>query len=100
MATPPSSPDSILLYSRDWMNFSDLHTIFCDCEERMTESQVEMDRIKEEMGSDSVISRIEMLTVQCRLDRNNKKMQDMTVVVVGHVVVTFGFLVGKMHTLI
>ena len=59
-----------------------------------------MDRIKEEMGRDSVISRVEMLVVHRRLDRQDKKMQAMTVVLVGLVVVTLGFLVDKMHTLI
>ncbi|CAI9280301.1 unnamed protein product [Lactuca saligna] len=99
MATPPPSPDSISLNSRDRMNFSDIHTIFCYCGERMVETQVEMDRIKEEMGRDSMISRFEMLAVQRRLDRQDKKMQAMTVVLVGLVVVTLGFLVDKMHTL-
>ncbi|KAL7587859.1 hypothetical protein Lser_V15G38895 [Lactuca serriola] len=99
MATPPPSPDSISLNSRDRMNFNDMHTIFCDCEERMAETQVEMDRIKEEMGRDYVISRVEMLVVQSRLDCNDKKMQAMTVVLVGLMVVTLGFLVDKMHTL-
>ncbi|KAL7605150.1 hypothetical protein Lser_V15G15184 [Lactuca serriola] len=99
MATPPPSPDSISLNSQDRMNFSDIHTIFCDYGERMAETQVEMDRIKEEMGRDSVISRVEMLSVQRRLDRQDKKMQAMTIVLVGLVVVTLGFLVDKMHTL-
>ncbi|CAI9292716.1 unnamed protein product [Lactuca saligna] len=99
MATPPPSPDSISLNSQDRMNFSDIHTIFCDCGERVAETQVELDRIKEEMGRGSVISRVEMLVVQRRLDRQDKKMQAMTVTLVGLVVATLGFLVDKMHTL-
>ncbi|CAI9272779.1 unnamed protein product [Lactuca saligna] len=99
MATPPPSPDSISLNSRDRMKFNDIHTIFCDCGERMAETQVEMDCIKEEMGYGYVISRVEMLAVQRRLDRQDKKMKAMTVVMVGLVVVKLGFLVDKMHTL-
>ncbi|CAI9271729.1 unnamed protein product [Lactuca saligna] len=99
MATPPPSPDSISLNSRDRMNFSDIQTIFWDCGERVAKTQVEMDRIKEEMGRGSVISRVEMLVVQRRLDRQDKKMQAMTVVLVELVVVMLGFLVDKMHTL-
>ncbi|CAI9282135.1 unnamed protein product [Lactuca saligna] len=100
MATPPLSSDSISLNSRDRMNFSDIHTIFCDCGEKMAETQVEVNRIKEEMGRDSVISRVEMVAVQRRLDRNEKKLHAMTVVVVALVMVTISLMIEKIHALI
>ena len=61
---------------------------------------MEVGRIKEEMGHDFVISRIDMLSVQRRLDCNEKKVHVLTVLVVGLVVLMFGFLVDKLHSLI
>ncbi|CAI9266257.1 unnamed protein product [Lactuca saligna] len=100
MATPPPSPYLISLNSRDRMNFSDIHTIFYDCGERMAETQVEVNRIKEEIGCDFVISRVEMVAMQRRLDRNEKKMHAMTVVVVALVMVTISLMIEKIHALI
>ena len=41
-----------------------------------------------------------MLYVQSRLDRNEKKVHALTVLVVGLMVVMFGLLVDKLHSLI
>lgn len=59
---PRQSPDSI--YSRECLNLDDLHSIFCDYGEKIAATQHELERIKEVIGRDYVISRVDVLNIQ------------------------------------
>ncbi|KAL7591811.1 hypothetical protein Lser_V15G33262 [Lactuca serriola] len=74
MATPPPlSSESISINSRDRVNFGDLHTIYCDCGAEIAEQKMEVDRFKEEMGRDLVLSRVQSLALHRRIERTEKK---------------------------
>lgn len=81
------------------LNFGDLHSIICDCWAKIVEDQIEVDRIKEEMGHDLVIKRVDALVMQRLLEYTEKKVHSLTVFVVGLMLVMFGFLVDKVHYL-
>lgn len=59
-----------------------------------------MDRINEEIGCDLVNSKVGLLTMQRHLTHTKKRVHTLTVLVVGLVVVMFGFLVDKVRSLI
>ncbi|CAI9299299.1 unnamed protein product [Lactuca saligna] len=96
MATPPPlSSESISINSRDRLNFGDLHTIYCDCGAEIAEQKMEVARFKEEVGRDLVLSRVQSLALHRRIERTKKKVTSLTVLVIGLVIVTFGFMVEK-----
>ncbi|CAI9294295.1 unnamed protein product [Lactuca saligna] len=65
--TPPASPDTInsnnSISSTNGLNLNDLHTIFCDCGEKIAEKKGEVERMKEEMGRDYLHSRVDVLNM-------------------------------------
>ncbi|CAI9291559.1 unnamed protein product [Lactuca saligna] len=96
MATPPpQSSDSVSINSRDRLNFDNLHTIFCECGAQIAEQKVEVDRLKEEMDRDLVMCRMDSLALHRRLEQAEKKLHSVIVLVVGLVIVIFGFLMEK-----
>ncbi|CAI9269962.1 unnamed protein product [Lactuca saligna] len=99
MATSSQSPDTISLNSCNMLNFGDLYSIFCDRGAKKVEHQIEVGRIKEEMGHNLVITKVDALVMQRRLEYTEKKVHYLTVFVVGLVLVMFGFLVDKVHYL-
>lgn len=92
--TPTPSPDIInFITSREGLNLNDLHTILCDCGERRTTQQTEVDRLKEEMGPDYLLSRVDVVNLQHKFKHIEKKIKGIVVLVVGLVVVMFIFMI-------
>ncbi|CAI9273818.1 unnamed protein product [Lactuca saligna] len=100
MSTPPPSPDLISINSCERLNFGDLHSIFYDCGVKIVEQQIKVDYINEEIGRNLEISRVDSLTMQRRLTHTKKNVHTLTVLVVRLMVMMFGFLVDKVHSLI
>ncbi|KAL7603053.1 hypothetical protein Lser_V15G18909 [Lactuca serriola] len=56
---------------------------------------MEVTRLKEEMGRDLVLSRVESLALHRRIQRTEKEVTSLTILVIGLVIVPFGFMVEK-----
>ena len=102
--TPPPSPDTInsnnSISSRDGLYLNDLHTIFCDCGDKIAEQKGEVERMKEEMGRDYLHSRVDVLNMQQRFKKVEKHIKDIVLLVVGLVVVMLLLMIFIIHLIV
>ncbi|CAI9273941.1 unnamed protein product [Lactuca saligna] len=102
--TPPPSPDTInsnnLISSRDGLYLNDLHTIFCDCGDKIAEQKSEVERMKEEMGRDYLHSKVDVLNMQQRLEKVEKQIKAIELLVVGLVVVMLLLMIFIIHLIV
>ncbi|CAI9272068.1 unnamed protein product [Lactuca saligna] len=102
--TSPPSPDTInsnnSISSTDGLNLNDLHTIFCDRGEKITEQQGQVKRMKEDMGRDYLNSRVDVPNMQQRFDHVEKQIKSIALLVVGVVVVMLLIMIFIIHLII
>ncbi|CAI9297124.1 unnamed protein product [Lactuca saligna] len=102
--TPPPSPDTInsnnSISSRDGIYLNDLHTIFCDCGDKIVEQKCEVERMKEEMGCDYLHSRVDVLHMQQRFEKVKKHIKVIALLVVGLVVVMLLLMIFIIHLIV
>ncbi|KAL7599772.1 hypothetical protein Lser_V15G24462 [Lactuca serriola] len=83
-APPPPSPDSI--NSWEFLNLNNLHYIFCDCGDKIVANQIEMQKLKDQLGNDFIVFRIDHISLQHKLEDHEMKLKE-NVVVMGRVMV-------------
>ncbi|CAI9285042.1 unnamed protein product [Lactuca saligna] len=102
--SPPPSPDTInsknSISSIDGLNLNDLHTIFCDCGEKIVEKQGQVECMKEEMGRDYLHSKVDVLNMQKRFDQVEKQIKPIAPLIMGVVVVMLLSMIFIIHLII
>ncbi|CAI9280570.1 unnamed protein product [Lactuca saligna] len=102
--TPPPSPDTInsnnSINSRDEIYLNHLHTIFCDCGDKIAEQKGEVERMKEEMGRDYLHSRVDVLNIQQRFEKVEKQIQAIALLVVVLFVVMLLLMIFVIHLIV
>ena len=77
-----------------------MHTIFCDCGEKIVEQQGQVKRMKEERVRDYLHSRVDVLNMQQRFDHVEKQIKAIALLVVGVVFVMFLVMIFIIHLII
>ncbi|CAI9295340.1 unnamed protein product [Lactuca saligna] len=80
-APPPSSPNSI--NSREFLNLSNLHSIVCDYGNKIDVNHNEMHKIKEQIGQDFLVCRVDHISIPHKLEDHDMKLKAIVVVMVG-----------------
>ncbi|CAI9294682.1 unnamed protein product [Lactuca saligna] len=73
LAPPPPSPGSI--YSPEFLNLNDLHTIVCDCGDKIVAYQIKMHRLNDKLGKDFILCRVDHIDLQHKLEDQDKKVK-------------------------
>ncbi|CAI9270747.1 unnamed protein product [Lactuca saligna] len=99
-APPPLSPESI--NSWEFLNLNNLHTIVCDCGDKIVASQIEMQRLKDQLGKDFIMCRVDHISLQYKLEYHNRQLKAIVVVMGSVMVAMFGMMVvlGYEHNII
>ncbi|CAI9286293.1 unnamed protein product [Lactuca saligna] len=98
MSAPPPSSKSIN-FGED-INYNVLHSIFCDCGPKITENQTEKKRLKEQLGQDYIICRIDHISLQHKLDDHDQKFKVVGVAFGGMMMGMLLLLVVGLHFLV
>ena len=85
-APPPPSPDSI--NSGEFVNLSDLHSIFCDC----GDNQIEMQTLKDQVGKDFIVCRVDHISLHHKLEDHERKLKAIALVMGGVMVAMLGMM--------
>ncbi|CAH1423208.1 unnamed protein product [Lactuca virosa] len=88
---PPSSLESI--NSREFLNLSDLHSIVCDCGDKIIVNHSEMNMIKERLGQDFLVFLVDHISIHHKLEDHDRKLKAIVVVIGGVKVAMLGMMV-------
>ncbi|CAI9285618.1 unnamed protein product [Lactuca saligna] len=89
-APPPSSPDSI--NSGEFVNLGDLHSIFCDCGDNIVVNQIEMQTLKDQVGKDFIVCRLNHINLHHKLEDHERKLKAIALVMGGVMVAMLGMM--------
>ncbi|CAI9290485.1 unnamed protein product [Lactuca saligna] len=98
MSAPPPSPNSIN-YGEE-INYNVLHSDFCDCGPKITENQTEMKRLKEQLGQEYIVCRIDHINLEHKLDYHDQKFKVVGVALGGMMLGMLLLLVVVLHFLV
>ncbi|CAI9285002.1 unnamed protein product [Lactuca saligna] len=87
---PPPSPDSI--NSGEFVNLSDLHSIFCDCGDKIVANQIEMQTLKDQVGKDFIVCRVDHISMHHKLEDHERKLKVIALVMGGVMVAMLGMM--------
>ncbi|CAH1450929.1 unnamed protein product [Lactuca virosa] len=91
MLAPPPSPNSI--NSRKFLNLSNLHSIICDCRDKIDVNHSGMHRIKEQLGQDFLVCHVDHINIHHKREDHDKKLKAIVVVMGGVMVAMCGMMV-------
>ncbi|CAI9284567.1 unnamed protein product [Lactuca saligna] len=89
-APPPPSPDSI--NSRKFVNLSDMHLIFCSCVDKIAANQIEMQTLKDQVGEDFIMCRVDHISLHHNLEDHERKLKVIALVMGGIMVAMLGMM--------
>ncbi|CAI9282778.1 unnamed protein product [Lactuca saligna] len=98
MSAPPPSPNYI--NSGEDINYNVFHSIFCDCGPKITENQTQMKRLKEQLGQEYIVCRIDHISLQHKLDDHDRKFKVVGVALGGMMLRMLLLLVVMLHFLV
>ncbi|CAI9300524.1 unnamed protein product [Lactuca saligna] len=84
MSVLPPSPD--FLNSGEDIKYNVLHSIFCECGQKIANNQSEMQRLKDQLRQDYIVCRIDYINLQHKLDDHDQKFKVVCVAMSGMMV--------------
>ncbi|CAI9292380.1 unnamed protein product [Lactuca saligna] len=90
LAPPPPSPDSI--NSGKFLNLNDLHSIFCDCGDKIAANQIEMQTLKGQVGKYFIVWRVDHINLHHKLEDHDMKLKAIALVMGGVMVGMLGVM--------
>ncbi|CAI9263426.1 unnamed protein product [Lactuca saligna] len=97
-APPPPSPDSI--NSGEFVNLSDLHSIFCDCGDKIAANQIEMQTLKDQVGKDFIVCCVDHISQHDKLEHHERNLKVIALVMGGVMVAMLGMMMVGVKVLI
>ncbi|CAH1416424.1 unnamed protein product [Lactuca virosa] len=89
-APPPPSPNST--NSGEFLNLNDMHSIFCDCGDNIAANQIEMQTLKDQVGKDFIVCRVDHISLHHKLEDHDKKLKAIALVMGGVMVTMLGMM--------
>ncbi|CAI9281885.1 unnamed protein product [Lactuca saligna] len=89
-AQPPPSPD--LINYGEFLNLNDLHSIFCDSGDKIAANQIEMKTLKDQVGKDFIVCRVDHISLHHKLENHERKLKMIDVVMGGVMVAILGMM--------
>ncbi|CAI9266786.1 unnamed protein product [Lactuca saligna] len=91
MSAPPPPPLYSINYG-EFLNLNDLNSIFCDCGDKIPANQIEMQTLKDQVGKDFIMCRVDHISLHHKLEDHDRKLQAITLVMGGIMVAMLGMM--------
>ncbi|CAI9289401.1 unnamed protein product [Lactuca saligna] len=87
---PPPSPDTINF--GEFLNLNDLHSIFCDYGDKIVANQIEMQTLKDQVGKDFIVCRVDHINLHQKLEDHDRKLKAIALVMGSVMVAMLGMM--------